>query len=752
MIKIGINGFGRIGKCIFMQLIHNLKFSINCINTTSIKVKEIEEYLKYDSTHHYDKNFSFEIISDTEFKINHHKIKLFSDRDPKNLPWDTYGCEYLFECTGSFLTTDKCTGHNVKYVIISSPAKDSTPTFIYGVNHEKYLGETIVSGSSCTTNCLAPMLKLLNDNFKINHCIFTTIHATTASQYTVDIVDKKARTSRSIFNNIIPHTTGASSSVYSVLPELKGLVSGTSLRVPVLNCSLVDLNVFLDKSDIKLSDIIEKIKSNKYFDQVYKINQSNLVSCDFITTTTPTILDVKASIDIGSGKFKLMIWYDNEWSYSAQLVRLCEQMYGYNNLASRLNSNIIIKSKQLNSKYYIPNINFESKNVLLRLDLNVPMSKTKSKSELESDSKPIITDDFRISSAIPTIKTILDSNPSRLIITSHFGRPKGWDKTYSLSNILECLESHIGQPVEFLKDGISDKTLSNLEKIIVSSGSSGSSGSLENPKIFLLENLRFHSEETDYDDSLEKWEQNEIFNQYSNLADIFISDAFGCTHRGHLSISGIKRYETKFNKTIGYGHLINKEINSISKIVNPDKKILCVVGGNKIADKLPIINSFKNLPNGKIYVCGGLAKHYVSEPTNTNIFVMEDGWGNTSLDLEPKYISNIKDSSYNAYDIGPKSKAKLFDLVSQSDIVFWNGSLGVIEHNFYKNSSLEMVKFLESNNQINTIIGGGETGSIVDNKTSDSNIYVSTGGGALLEYLENQFANGSNTPGIKIYE
>lgn len=722
MIKIGINGFGRIGKCIFIQLINNPKFSINCINATSIKVKEIEEYLKYDSTHHYDKNFSFEIISDTEFKINHHKIKLFSDRDPKNLPWNVYGCEYLFECTGSFLTTDKCAGHNVNYVIMSSPAKDSTPTFIYGVNHDKYLGELIVSGSSCTTNCLAPMLKLLNDSFKINHCIFTTIHATTASQYTVDIVDKKARTSRSIFNNIIPHTTGASSSVYSVLPELKGLVSGTSLRVPVLNCSLVDLNVELEKKDTKLSDIVDQIKSNEFFNQVYQINQSNLVSCDFVTTLTPTILDTKASIDIGSGKFKLMIWYDNEWSYSAQLVRLCEQMYKFNNI---LQTNQIKQSIQINKKYYISNINFESKNVVLRLDLNVPMSNN------------IITDDFRISSAIPTIKTILNSNPSRLIITSHFGRPKGWDKTYSLSNILKCLEYHIGEHVEFLPGGISENTLSQLKS--------------SNSKIFLLENLRFYSEETDYDGSIE-WESNEIFNQYASLADIFISDAFGCTHRGHMSISGIKKYETKLNKTIGYGHLINKEINSISNLVCPDKKILCVIGGNKIADKLPIINSFKNLSNAKIFVCGGLAKHYIPESTNTNIFVMEDGWGNTNLSESPKYISNIKDSSFNTYDIGPKSKAKLFELVSQSDIVFWNGSLGVIEHQFYRNSSLEMVKFLESNNQINTIIGGGETGSIVSDKSGDSNIYVSTGGGALLEYLENQFANGSNTPGIEIYE
>jgi len=335
MIKIGINGFGRIGKCIFMQLIYNYNFSIKCINATGIKINEIEEYLRYDSTHHYNKNFTFKIISDTEFEINQHIIKLLSDREPKNLHWENYGCEYLFDCTGSFLTTEKCLGHNVKYVIMSSPAKDLTPTFIFGVNNDKYSGETVVSGSSCTTNCLAPMLKLLNDSFRIKDCIFTTIHATTASQYTVDIVDKKTRTSRSVFNNIIPHTTGASSSVYSVLPELKGLVNGTSLRVPVINCSLVDLNIELEDNKIKLQDIIEKIKANKYYGEVYSVNNLNLVSSDFVTTTTPTILDIKASIDIGSGKFKLMLWYDNEWSYSTQLIRLCEEMYKHNSNNSK---------------------------------------------------------------------------------------------------------------------------------------------------------------------------------------------------------------------------------------------------------------------------------------------------------------------------------------------------------------------------------------------------------------------------------
>ena len=728
MISVGINGLGRIGKCVFLQLLENKNFTIKCVNVIKLKVKEIEEYLKYDSTHHYNKNFVFEIISDTEFKINNHRIKLLNDREPKNLPWRNYGCEYLFDCTGAFLTTEKCSTHNVDYVIMSAPAKDTTPTFIYGVNDNKYFGQSIISGSSCTTNCLAPFLKLLNDKYKISDCIFTTIHATTASQYTVDIVDKKVRTSRAILNNIIPHTTGASSSVYSVLPELNGLVNGTSLRVPVSNGSLLDVNIQLESDNVRLSDIVELIKKNKLYKIVYEINDKKLVSSDFITTTTPTILDTEASIDMGKGKFKFILWYDNEWSYSAQLIRLSEIMNQYNKQTEKKNThNISINS----NKYYLPNINLESKSIVLRLDLNVPIK------------DGIISDDYRIKSVIPTINTILEKNPSRLVIASHFGRPKANELQYSLQNILSNLSKYINEPIEFIGTGISQISLEQINKSTC--------------RIFLLENLRYHKEETIYAEEKLNLNTSPIVRLYSEMGDVFISDAFGCTHRNHLSIGGIKEFETSLNKTIGYGHLINSEIINLMELVDKNKKILCVIGGNKVDDKLPIVESFKNLPNATIFIAGGLAKYYhqlnksnkIIEP---NIQVMIDGWGALSLNDNPLYISDITENNLNCYDIGPISKAKLFSMVYDVDIVFWNGSLGVIEHDFYSKSSIEFVKFLESNQCIKTIIGGGETASLITNKNSNSKIYVSTGGGALLEFLQLKFNSGINLPGISIFE
>lgn len=334
MISVGINGFGRIGKCVFLQLLANSKFSIRCINAVTVTMDDIEDYLRYDSNHRYDNQFSFEKIDSNTFRVNQHVIHLVSHMDATKIQWKQYDCNYVVEATGVYLTTDKCKLHNADYVVISAPPKDDTKTFIYGVNDHMYRGERIVSGSSCTTNCLSPMLRLLDDTYKVTNCVFTTIHAATATQYVVDMVQKTARTNRSIFNNIIPHTTGASSSVTAVLPQLVGKVHGTSVRVPVSDGSLVDLNIELEDHRITLKDICKLLESHPLYGKVYDTCDKKLVSSDFITTTTPTVLDIDASMDMGKGRFKLMIWYDNEWSYSAQLIRLLESMECHNFLST----------------------------------------------------------------------------------------------------------------------------------------------------------------------------------------------------------------------------------------------------------------------------------------------------------------------------------------------------------------------------------------------------------------------------------
>ncbi len=701
MIKVGINGFGRIGKCLLLQLLKNEKYLVTCLNAPNILINEIQDYLTYDTTHKHGININVKILDDNTFEINNHIISLFNERDAKKITWN---CDYLFDATGAYLTTEKCKNHNVPYIIMSSPPKDSTSTFIYSVNDDKYNGEHVISGSSCTTNCIAPMLRILEDAFTIKSCVFTTIHATTASQYVVDVQQKGSRSNRSIINNIIPHTTGASSSIISVLPNLKGKIHGTSVRVPVVNCSLIDMNIEFENQNVSLTDIQELLKSSKFYNIVYNVTNKNLVSSDFTTTLTPTILDINACISMGNGKFKLFLWYDNEWSYSAQLIRMVETMYNFNN--------------RINEKYYFENLNFEEKGVVCRLDFNVPRNKAGE-----------VTDDFRVFSAIPTIKTILDKNPKYLILTSHFGRPKGKDKLLSLQFLIKILQKYLLREVKFLEHGLSKETLDNVNSF---------------EGIYLLENLRFHEEETAYEKDSSKCE--EIVNIYKELGDVFICDAFGCAHRKHLSIYAMKY----FGKPYGYGRLIKKELDAISSLVNsPDKKVLGIIGGNKIQDKLPIIDSLKKIPNSKIYIAGGLAKQYKS--TSVNEFVMCDGYGSDNLDGKSQYIEAITYTKLNVYDIGHDSLEWLKYYIQNSDIIFWNGSLGVIEHEDYKKGSLELLNFLFQQKDKTIIIGGGETASLINDKTNLENLYVSTGGGALLEYLQNKILHNKTLVGLEIY-
>ena len=693
-IKVGINGLGRIGKCLFHQLINDNNVEIVAINAVNLKINELEDYLNYDSAHKV-KLPNFQIISEKEniFQIGRHKIKLLQDRNPEKLKWRSYNCQYLFDATGAFLTKEKCAEHDVDYVLMSAPAKDNSPTFIYGANHEIYNGESIISASSCTTNCLAPSLKLIHDKYIIKNCNFTTIHAATASQYTVDVFKKSARTNRSIFNNIIPHSTGASSSITCVLPQLEGKIFGTSVRVPVVNCSLLDINIEFEDETVQLNDIVKLFKNSNLFGIVYDVNTKNLVSSDFLTTITPSILDLKASMNIGAGKVKLMLWYDNEWSYSAQMIRIMKHMY---------ETNMMIKPK-----YNLKNMELTGKNIVARFDFNISVSNGE------------IIDDYRIVSAIPTIKYILDQEPNRLILTSHFGRPKNKEKKYSMEFMIQLLEKYLHKNIIFLKDGLSNESINSLQ---IQNG------------IYLLENLRYNLIETIYSKTPSD-ENHTIIKNYRELGDIFISDAFGCLHREHMSICDMQ-YS---GKEYGYGFLIEKELENINTILsNKNEKILGIIGGAKIADKMPFIHRLRQLPNTRLYIAGGLAKYY--EEYYNNVSVMKNGIGNETLDeneTQPKELTliDIKNSDYNFYDISEKAIETLKKEIDEASIIFWNGPLGVIEHPIYKQGSHKIASYLKTLQNKKIIIGGGETASLFD-KDNNNNIYISTGGGALLEYIQ----------------
>tara|TARA_Y100000389_G_C17436580_1_gene505917 strand:- start:549 stop:1613 length:1065 start_codon:yes stop_codon:yes gene_type:complete len=353
MISIGINGLGRIGKSILHQAIERNKYNINAINIPDFNKETLMSYLKHDSCHKYNtNNYSY---NNEEFYINNKKVHLYDSRDPKKIDWNKKNVEYLVDTTGVFLTKEKAELHKVNKFIMCAPAKDDTKQFVFNGNHNDYNNENIISNASCTTNCLVPVLKLLNDEYGIIKSNFITVHAATASQNVIDSVHLKNRTHRSIFNNIIPHSTGASKSVVKILPSLKEKIHGTSVRIPTANVSMIDLNVILNKST-NLSNIMNFLESKS---EVNVNKDKHLVSSDFMTSECPSIVDKYSSMEMGDNHFKITIWYDNEWSYCAQVLNMIEYMETYKETPKHMDVDLSCTSRYIYKKknYHPDNYN-----------------------------------------------------------------------------------------------------------------------------------------------------------------------------------------------------------------------------------------------------------------------------------------------------------------------------------------------------------------------------------------------------------
>ncbi|MFY8022414.1 MAG: type I glyceraldehyde-3-phosphate dehydrogenase [Bacteroidia bacterium] len=324
-MKIGINGFGRIGRLVFRAAINNPQVEIVGINDL-IDVDYMAYMLKYDSTHGI---FKGDIAIDGgHLVVNGKKIRVTAEKDPANLKWNEVGAEYVVESTGLFLTQDTAAKHiaaGAKRVIMSAPAKDDTPTFVMGVNHNKYSADmTIVSNASCTTNCLAPIAKVLNDNFGILEGLMTTVHAVTATQKTVDGPSAKDwRGGRGAYQNIIPSSTGAAKAVGLVIPELKGKLTGMSFRVPTPDVSVVDLTCRLEKgaSYDTIKAAMKKASENE-MKGILGYTEDEVVSNDFLGDARTSIFDAKAGISLNDNFVKVVSWYDNEWGYSNKVVDL----------------------------------------------------------------------------------------------------------------------------------------------------------------------------------------------------------------------------------------------------------------------------------------------------------------------------------------------------------------------------------------------------------------------------------------------
>ena len=327
-IKIGINGFGRIGRLVFRAAMAKDNLEIVGINDL-ISVDYMAYMLRYDTMHGQFKG-TIEVKKNA-LVVNGHSIRVTAEKDPANLKWNEVGAEYVVESTGLFLTKEKAEAHikaGAKRVVMSAPSKDDTPMFVMGVNNKTYAGQTIVSNASCTTNCLAPIAKVLNDKFGMVEGLMTTVHSTTATQKTVDGPSMKDwRGGRAASGNIIPSSTGAAKAVGKVIPALNGKLTGMSLRVPTLDVSVVDLTCTLAK-DTTYDEICKAMKeaADGELKGILGYTEDAVVSSDFLGDARTSIFDAKAGIQLSPRFVKVVSWYDNEWGYSNKVLELIEYM------------------------------------------------------------------------------------------------------------------------------------------------------------------------------------------------------------------------------------------------------------------------------------------------------------------------------------------------------------------------------------------------------------------------------------------
>ena len=328
-IKVGINGFGRIGRMVFRAVTKDFKdIEIVAINDL-LEPDYLAYMLKYDSVHG---RFNGEVAVDgSNMVVNGKKIRLTALKNPAELKWNEVGADIVIDCTGFFLTKESCQAHitaGAKKVVQSAPSKDDTPMFVYGVNHTNYAGEAIVSAASCTTNCLAPVAKVLNDNWGIKRGLMTTVHAATATQKTVDGPSNKDwRGGRGILENIIPSSTGAAKAVGKVIPELNKKLTGMSFRVPTSDVSVVDLTVELNK-EATYEDICKAMKaaSEGSMKGVLGYTNEKVVSTDFRGQSAASVFDADAGIALDATFVKVVAWYDNEYGYTCNMLRLVQHV------------------------------------------------------------------------------------------------------------------------------------------------------------------------------------------------------------------------------------------------------------------------------------------------------------------------------------------------------------------------------------------------------------------------------------------
>eukprot|EP00727_Mastigamoeba_balamuthi_P009282 m51a1_g4977 putative glyceraldehyde-3-phosphate dehydrogenase + kinase (762) ;mRNA; f:27597-30290 len=751
--KVGINGFGRIGRLVLRALVsRDMPVNLAVINDPFLAPDAMAYMFKYDSVHG---RFPGTVVGhDNKLVITKGEhtweIVCTSCREPKDIPWADNDIEYVIEASGAFTTMEKCMSHvkaGARKIVITAPSEDA-PMFVYGVNHLKLKREqNIISNASCTTNCLAPLAKIVHDKFGIVRGLMTTVHSSTATQKTVDGPSGKAwRDGRAASGNIIPSSTGAAKAVAKVIPSLEGKLTGMSFRVPTLDVSVVDLTCEL-RTPATYEEICAAVReaAEGPMKGIVGYTDEQVVSSDFIGCTTSSIFDAKAGIALDKTFVKLVSWYDNEWGYSNRVVDLLLHQIEVEKIPPKKMGN----KKKLSD---LADSEISGKRVLMRVDFNVPQDKTGK-----------ITSDNRITAALPTLRYVLERNGS-LVLMSHLGRPDGQVKPeLTLKPVAERLEQLLGRPVTFLNQCYGPEV-------------EAACAALKPGSVVLLENLRFHVEEetkvkvggVTRKASAEELER--FRSSLSRLGDIYVSDAFGTAHRAHSSMTGI-------NLPVKVaGLLMAKEVEYFSRLLeNPTRPVLAVLGGAKVADKIGVIYNLLDKVD-EMYIGGGMCFTFLKVLQNAQIgkslfdansvgivkvykkkadrkgvkllfpsdFVCSTGISDTTTQVVD-LAAGIPDS-LAGLDIGPKSSAELAAAIQRSKTVLWNGPMGVFEVDAFAAGTHAAVDACVAATAAgaSVILGGGETVMAAEKWNAAQKIsHASTGGGASLELLE-----GKEMPGI----
>lgn len=753
-IKVGINGFGRIGRLVLRRFVQmGMPVDVCVVNDPFLKADNMAYMFKYDTVHG---RFQGSVVgtgnkliigtADAKFEV-----VCTECRDPKDIPWCDYDIDWVIESSGAFTTIEKCLGHikaGARKVLITAPSEDA-PTFVYGCNEKNYKREqNIICNASCTTNCLAPLAKVVHDKWGIKRGLMTTVHSTTATQKTVDGPSGKAwRDGRAASGNIIPSTTGAAKAVAKVIPSLDGKLTGMAFRVPTLNVSVVDLTCELS-TPATYQEICDGIKEASLgpLKGILGYTNEDVVSSDFIGEAVSSIFDQKAGIALDKTFVKLIAWYDNEWGYTCRVIDLLLHCCQVEKLPPKKMGNKRMLTELQDSE-------LRGKRVLMRVDFNVPMDKNNQ-----------ITSVNRIAAAIPTIKYCLDRDCS-LVLMSHLGRPDGEVKPeLTLRPIAQKLEQMLGRPVIFLEDCVGPAVEERCAH-------------LRAGEIVLLENLRWHLEEevkvkigaiTKKADpvALEAFRTS-----LSKLGDIYVNDAFGTAHRAHSSMTGVKLTP----KVAGL--LMGKEVSYFSKLLeNPARPVLAILGGAKVADKIGVIYNMIDKVD-ELFIGGGMCFTFQSVIDKINIgkslfdansvglvkvYKKKADKKGVKLSFPTDWVcaENMNEgvatqvctaqtgipATLAGFDIGPGSIAALKASIARARTIIWNGPMGVFEKLvFEEGTKATMMACIEASASGTTVIvGGGETVMAAEKWGAMEKLsHVSTGGGASLELLE-----GREMPGI----